>query len=233
MEQADKRVILDRYANRISEFGHGAAAIGEPKGRQAFYFDFLLQADGITRSDSILDVGCGYGDLFGYLRATGWNGRYVGVDINSTLIDEGARRYPDADLRTLDIQVDSLESGFDWCICCHALTSDTKDIPFLDHFKSMVSIMWQKCEKGLIFNLLSPLADYTNPIHARPSFGDVLPTISSLTRRFTMRHDYMPFEYAVYAYKNEQINSEFLIFARHDELLARVRELWSPIGASE
>jgi len=227
MEGTDKQAILDRYAKRIEQFGHGAAAIGEPKGRQAFYFDFLLQADGIATTDSILDVGCGYGDLYGYLRATGWNGRYVGVDINPALIEEGIRRYPDANLRTVDIQLDDMEGGFEWCICCHALTSDTKDAPFLDHLRSMVGTMWTKCEKGLIFNLLSPLADYTNPIHARPAFGDVLPIVGSLTRRFTIRHDYMPFEYAIYAYKDDQINREFLTFAHHDEHLQKVREIWS------
>ena len=225
MKDHDKKTILERYAKRIEEFGHGAAAIGEPKGRQAFYFDFLLQADGLSKTDSVLDIGCGYGELFGYMRATGWNGHYIGVDINPMLIAEGSQRYPDADLRTLDIQSDALEGGFDWCICCHALTSNTEHVPFLNHLESMLKIMWEKCSRGLIFNLLSPLADYTNPIHARPEFGDVLPIVGSLTRRFTMRHDYMPFEYAIYAYKDDHINREFLIFSRQDDHLRKVRDI--------
>lgn len=223
MKEFDKKTILDRYAARIDKFGHGAAAIGEPKGRQSFYFSFLLEAQGIGERDSILDVGCGYGDLFAYLRSNGWAGRYVGVDINPLLIEEGRRRYPEADLRTVDIQSDELEGEFDWCICCHALTSDTTEVPFLEHMESMLNLMWSKCQKGLVFNLLSPLADYTNPIHARPPFGGVLPVVSALTRRFSIRHDYMPFEYAVYAYKDDQVNRQDLIFECHSARLHAFR----------
>ena len=96
MDPVDKEKIALRYRERIREGGHGPAALGEPKGRQAFYFDFLLKFDGLQPTDSIVDIGCGYGDLFGYLRSIGWHGEYVGIDIVPELIEEARRRYPEA-----------------------------------------------------------------------------------------------------------------------------------------
>src|SRR6267142_4939127 len=191
MHPDDKQKILDRYASRIEQFGHGAAALGEPKERQAFYFDFLLQVDSLEATDSILDVGCGYGDLYSYLKSQGWHGEYLGVDINPALIEEGSRRYPEAELRVMDIQTEQPGRMFDWCFCCHALTSDTQKVPFPEHLEEMLSIMWGCCKKGLIFNLLSPLSDFRNPIHARLEFSSVLPIVVKLTNRFVLRHDYM------------------------------------------
>ena len=212
MDEFDKQKILERYADRISAYGHGAAALGEPKQRQAFYFDALAQVEGLLPDDSVVDVGCGYGDLASYLRTLGWRGQYVGLDINPQLIEEGRRRYPGADLRALDIQQDTLDQQFDWCICCHALTSNTESMPFLEHLQIMLDVMWASCRKGLVFNLLSPLADYTHPVHARPAFAEVLAVLNQLTNRFTLRHDYMPFEYAIYAYKDNAVRRDLLIF---------------------
>jgi SAM-dependent methyltransferase len=229
MHERDKRKMFDRYGSRIAQVGHGPAAIGEPKQRQAFYFDCLLQMADIGESDSVLDIGCGYGDLYGYIKSTqAWNGAYVGIDINSDLIAEGRRRYPQADLRVQDIQEKEIDFVADWVICCHALTSDTEGTPFLDHLESMLDIMWRSCRKGLVFNMLSPLADYTNEIHARPPIAEVIARVSKLTNRFNLRHDYMPFEYAVWASKENAIDRGLLIFAEHEEHFNAVTSRWSP-----
>jgi SAM-dependent methyltransferase len=226
VHEVDKEKLLARYAQRIEKLGHGTVALGEPKGRQAFYFDFLAQVDGLEPSDSIIDVGCGYGDLFDYLRGSGWRGSYLGVDINRELIEEGKRLYPDAEFRVLDIQETPLTQVSDWFFCCHALTSATEALPFIEHFESMLQLMWSCSRKGVVFNVLSPLADYTNPVHARPAFGEVLEVIAKLTNRFTVRHDYMPYEYAVYAYKENAIDRTTLVFTSHKDLLRNLTDEW-------
>jgi SAM-dependent methyltransferase len=44
---------------------------------------------------SLLDVGCGLGDLFGFLRSRGVAVRYVGVDIVAKMADAARRRFPE------------------------------------------------------------------------------------------------------------------------------------------
>jgi SAM-dependent methyltransferase len=226
MHETDKNKIIERYARRIEDVGHGAAALGEPKHRQAFFFDVLAQVDGLEASDSIVDVGCGYGDFFDFMRSRGWRGSYSGIDINPLLIEEGKRLYPEAELNAIDIQTTPLDRVWDWCVCCQALTSATEAVPFIDHFESMLRIMWSFCRKGLVFNVLSPLADYTHPVHARPPFADTLGVITKLTNRFTIRHDYMPYEYAIYAYKDSAIEPESRVFASHESRFREITKRW-------
>lgn len=230
MHDIDKAKILARYASRIDEVGHGAAALGEPKHRQALFFDILRQADGLQATDSIVDIGCGYGDLFDFLRSTGWQGAYTGIDINAQLIEEGKRVYPEAELLVVDIQATPPDRVWDWCFCCQALSSATEAVPFMDHFESMLGIMWGLCRKGLVFNLLSPLVDYTHPVHARPALADVLRVVTGLTNRFTVRHDYMPYEYAIYAYKDNEINKDNFIFTAQQEYFRELKARWRGMG---
>jgi SAM-dependent methyltransferase len=229
VHEIDKLKMFDRYGSRIASVGHGPAAIGEPKQRQAFYFECLLETAEVDPQDSVLDIGCGYGDLYSYMRsARDWTGQYVGIDINADLIAAGRSKYPDADLRAQDIQETEIGFVADWVVCCHALTSDTEGVPFLDHLSSMLDIMWRSCRKGLVFNMLSPLADYTNEVHARPPISDVIGRVTQLSNRFRMRHDYMPFEYAVCAFKDNVINRDRLTFAALDKQFVAVTSRWNP-----
>lgn len=213
MHEEDKQTIIRRYADRIQLHGHGLHAIGEPKNRQALYFSGLLRAEGFKPGDSVLDVGCGYGDLHGFLKSNQWRGNYTGVDINPDLISEGKRRHHDLNLLVQDLQKEPPSVVHDWSVSFGVLTSKTEQVPYLQHLEEMLTLMWASCRKGMVFNLLSPLADYTHPVHARPDFGDVLKIVNKLTNRFAVYHDYMPYEYILCAYKENAINRELLVFS--------------------
>jgi SAM-dependent methyltransferase len=228
MDAGDIEKIQSRYRERIIKNGYSPSAIGEPKGRQAFYFEFIQKFDGLKLSDSIVDIGCGFGDFYGYMTSKGWRGDYLGIDIVPELIDEAKRRYPNARFSVQDIQEQRIPKIFDWCISCHALSSDTAEKPFLSHFEEMINLMWAACNRGLVFNMLSPLADYTNPIHARPPISSIIDVITKLTGRFTIRHDYMPYEYAVYLYKENKIDPSLLIFDEHRLYFNEVNSFWRP-----
>lgn len=230
MHDEDKQKIIERYGNRVEQHGHGVAALGEPKNRQAFYFSGLLRADGFTSDDSVLDVGCGYGDLRSFLQSKEWRGKYTGIDINPELVAEGKRRYQDAELLVQDIQKEKPREIYDWCASFHVLTSKTEKIPYLEHLEEMLGLMWESCRKGLVFNLLSPLADYTHPVHARPAFADALKIICKLTNRFAIHHNYMPYEYLVCAYKENEINRDLLIFSAHNDSFNDVVCRWKEIS---
>lgn len=68
------------------------------EGRFSVLVDYLPH-EGI----SILDVGCGMGDLHGYLSTHGVTAEYTGVDISGKLIEEGTRKCPDLELVATDI----------------------------------------------------------------------------------------------------------------------------------
>src|SRR3989339_2012946 len=77
MNDKDKAVFIRRYRARYQQHGYSPVSLGWGKGgRQHLRFS-VLAGIGIGKEDSVLDIGCGFGDLFGYLKSTGWKGRYL------------------------------------------------------------------------------------------------------------------------------------------------------------
>ena len=54
---------------------------------QALRFEVIAAALPLERCASVLDVGCGLGDLAPFLRRRGWRGRYLGVDLLDEMVD--------------------------------------------------------------------------------------------------------------------------------------------------
>jgi SAM-dependent methyltransferase len=212
MHDLDKRKIIERYETRQRELGVGPAALGEPKQRQFFFFSMLLDVPEFARCTSILDLGCGYGDLHAWLQRIGWQGRYVGIDIVPALVEEGRKRHPKADLRVHDLQLDDLGETFDWVMSAGALGSTTEGVDYYEHLADVLGTAWRHCRVGLSFDLFSPLAEYRNPLHQHVDLHKLIAVVSAITGRFTLRHDYMPFAFATYLYKENAIDRSLSIF---------------------
>lgn len=223
MHEHDKEVIIKRYETRLKEYGSVPKALGWFKGRQCFRFYFLAQIDGVQPEDSILDLGCAFGELYPFMRSLGWHGEYMGVDIVPALIEEGRKRYSDLDLAVMDIQVKQPDRKFDWVFCSGALTSRTAEVDSYEHVKSMLGIMFNLCEKGVSVNFVSPYVDYQSEVNFHPKMSRIIEIIAELTRRFSLRHDYMPYEFTVYLYKELEISTEANIFKKHWDLYQRLR----------
>jgi SAM-dependent methyltransferase len=218
MKSNDKKKIIERYEGRLKQFGPKQKALGWLKGRQKFRFYFLEQISDSNENDSILDVGCAYADLYGYLKEQGWNGKYCGVDIVPGLIDEAKKRYPGVDARIGDILEDNFTEKYDWIYCSGALTSKTEDIDSYDHLEAMLNKMFEICNKGVSVNFCSPVVDFESEVNFHPQFDRLIKMILKLSKRFTIRHDYMPYEFTVYIYKDETVNKDANIFSAKDEL---------------
>src|SRR5688572_270423 len=106
MDSQDRDRIVDRYNQRLAEFGQDprTLASGPPERRELRFA--VLKAVGIESGMSVLDVGCGFGDFYRWLRDQGVNVRYTGVDINPALVEIAGRTHPDARFLVADLQVD-------------------------------------------------------------------------------------------------------------------------------
>ena len=81
--------IVKDFFNKLAE-KHGyspkSLAYGSEKS-QKIKFDIVTEV-GITDNCSVLDVGCGFGDYFNYLKQKGIkNIKYCGIDISNKIVD--------------------------------------------------------------------------------------------------------------------------------------------------
>ncbi len=73
-----------------------------------------LTGIGDLRNKSLLDLGCGLGCLYGYLKGAGWTGSYTGIDILDFMVKRARNRFPEARFERRDILQDPPREKWDY-----------------------------------------------------------------------------------------------------------------------
>ena len=212
MDEMEKHEVTKRYNERLKKYGYDPRTLGWLKGRQPIRFKVLSEI-GDLNNCSILDVGCGFGDLYGFLINIGLNVKYTGYDINLNLIEIAKEKHLDACFEVKDILIDEVKHKFDYILSSGVFNfklSDNKTF-----IENMLKKMFEICNKGVAADFMSGYVDFKNEDAYYTSPEEIFSFCKTLSRRVTLRHDYMPFEFCVYVYKGDRIN-ERNVFADFD-----------------
>ena len=206
MNIKDKKIYIERYSARLKNFGYDPCTLGWGGGRERQELRFKILSDiGITKGDSVLDVGCGFADLYGYLIKTKWEGSYLGIDINRDLLKVALERYPNVMVEEIDILEKDFNRNFDWVVSSGIFNARLYHQDNIRHIEDMLKKFFQISRKGVASDFMSTHVDFQHieAYHANPS--DIINIANSLTWSSVLRMDYLNYEFTVYLYK--QINS--------------------------
>jgi len=223
MDDRDRAGTVEKYRKGYSGHGYSPKALGWDKGRQDIRFEVLLSFFE-CQGKSILDIGCGFGDLNRALsRASGDSYQYLGVDLVGELIDEGRCHYPQENIRFLN--ADFLEYPFNETfdivvasgIFNHKFDSGENDL-FVDR---VLKKAWSLCTDGFAFDFLSDKVDYRydHTYHNNPE--RILGLAYGLSRNVSLRNDYMPFEFCLYVGKDDSFDRADAVFNVHKRRAGR------------
>jgi len=202
MNKEDKTEIISRYNERLDKFGPAieALAVGSEERRNIRYK--VLTGIGDLRGKRILDLGCGFGDLWGYLKNAGVECDYTGFDINARLIEIAKEKYPKANFRLIDILEEPFET-FDYIISSNAFNNKLR---YEDNYTFIEKILRVACEhatKGVAVDFLTLYVDFRRDYGFYYEPERVFSIAKKNARRVCLRHDYPLFEFCIYLYKND------------------------------
>jgi SAM-dependent methyltransferase len=106
---------------------------------------------------SLADVGCGAGDLLGYLREAGWRGRgYHGFDIVPEMVDAARRKQRGRGGRfeVRDVLRQGFPARYDYVVASGIFNLRVVDSE--RYLRRMVAAMYAACRVGVAFNVLQP-----------------------------------------------------------------------------
>jgi SAM-dependent methyltransferase len=198
---SEESKVIDFYAQRWEQYGYDTRSLGiGSRESQEIRFDVLSQIGDLSHA-SVLDVGCGFGDLHSYLERKGIHVRYTGLDIQPAFIEEARRRHPADEFFCKDIESFEPKHPPDY-----VLISGTFNVKFREDQEAWVFRMLRRmfgwAKRGVGINMLST---YYDPGHFR---GDMfycapehaLAEAHAITRWVTLRHDYLPHDFTLYLY---------------------------------
>jgi len=219
MNPADREAYHKRYTERLARFGHDPRTLGWDKGKQRERFDALTHLVPVARLGSVLDVGCGFGDLLPYLQEKGFAGAYTGIDFVPELIQVGRQAYPDACLEVADFSTFKPGESFDLVLASGIFNARLNDEDQRAYIENTLKKMWTHARVAASADFLSSYVDFRRDDLCYTSPETVFAFAKSLTRRVALLHDYMPFEFTLYLFKDDGI-AERTLFHPLEAVLA-------------
>ena len=151
-----KRIVSDHYEPLLNRYSRGHEILDwESRESQTKRFDVLI--DNVELSGKkLLDVGCGIGDLYGYLTDKGFAADYYGIDILPKMIDRAREIYPDGRFFTGDIFKESnfSKKQFDIVFCSGIFNLNMGDNE--SFLKEALPVFFAHAKSRVVFNLLDP-----------------------------------------------------------------------------
>ena len=190
------------YAAKLD--AHGATPRGVdwngPESHQLRHRQFLRLFEG-SRDGSIIDLGCGFGDFFGFLRSAGHNGHFTGYDVAPGMIEAARQLHGEGDDRSWRVGATPDEAA-DFAVASGILNvkGDVSDDVWLGYLRETLDVLAKAGRKGFGFNVLSLSSDpdrrRSNLYYADPS--EMLRyCLSRYGRSVALLQDYGLYEFTV------------------------------------
>lgn len=221
--------VIDYYRDIFGKYGaNDERSLGWSKNKQyvrfAQLFRFLFSSVEENFKKSLLDIGCGFGDMYAFLKKSELqdNIDYYGIDMMQEFIDVAVSNHPDKkdDFRCLEFLSMDESVKYDYCVASgifgHKIF-DTEDEIYEQVEKTMQKAL-NVCNIGVSFDFLSDKVDYrtsTEDFHASPA--KILEIAYKFSRRVILDNSAMPFEFCITVFKDDSFSKENTIFTKYSE----------------
>ena len=200
---ADNKWNIEYYTEQTRIYGIDSRSLnwGSAESQQ-LRFRILSEVCALD-GKSILDVGCGLGDLHGWLKSNNVNARYAGIDIVPEMVSIAQSRFDGVSFEVSNLLQDDPKPGMDVVMASGIFAKRTTEPKIF--LQSMVSRMFEIAGSAVAFNSLSSWADekeegefYADPIETMKFCRELTPWV-------TLRHDYHSRDFTIYLFKSRNI----------------------------
>lgn len=223
MEKADYETkIKDYFLELYRQYGYDERSLGWTKHKQYIRFAQLLKNFRL-HSASVLDVGCGFGDMLTFLKQRfRENISYFGVDCIPEYVSVAKEQHPEEQDQFLcaDFMKSSLWDGrtFDYIVASgifgyRCWETDEQQYQYVD---SVIGRALELCNKGISLDFLSDKTDYRTSgtdFHASPE--RILQIAYKYSRNVVLDNSALPFEFCITIMKDDSFAKEKTVFNQY------------------
>lgn len=214
------------YESLYQTYGRDEKALSWSKHKQEIRFEQLFRFFPSTRGASVLDIGCGFGDLFAYWkRECPWGGDYCGVDLVPAFIEEARTVFgtqSGARFMCGDFMKDTVlrAERFSYVVASGIFgvqTEENEDAQYA-YIDRVFERALRVSTVGIAMDFLSDKVDYRTGaynFHANPS--RILELAYRHSRNVILDNSVMPFEFTLTIMKNDAFSTETTVFDMYFE----------------
>ncbi|MBX4197834.1 class I SAM-dependent methyltransferase [Candidatus Parcubacteria bacterium] len=198
LSQNDQERISTFYRQSIADFGlddarsvHWASRYNQQKRFQ------ILSAVADLNGHSVLDVGCGLGDLYTFFLENNIDVKYSGIDIMTEFINRARERFPEARF-TLE-SIEDLKKSYDYILASGVLSFKIEN--HIAHYYALIKKMYTHASKALAFNMLDAKRHVDNSVFATYRPQEIKKFCKTFCSNIKIIEDYLDDDFTVYLYK--------------------------------
>ena len=192
------------WDKRAAEAATDCEKVEQSQRTQRMRFEaFVLYHD--LSGKSLLDVGCGAGDLWAHLQARGISCDYTGIDISPEMVKRCQERFPGVRFESRNILEWTPDQPFDYTIAVgiHNIKIDGGR----ELLEAVTRRQFELCRIATHISLLTDrytgFAPHIQPWHAE----EILTLALDITPYVVLRHDYLPNDFSVTLYRQPLIDT--------------------------
>lgn len=201
MEFDDQIRIAAYYDRLVDRYGHDPRAC-DASGRASLKVRYRVLSEVMNLSGkSVLEVGCGFGDLGAYLRQKYEGVQYTGVDISSRMIEEGQKANPGLLLYQANVLEMDPSQQFDVVLAQGIFYLLGNNAEAKMH--RLIEEIFSLARQAVAFSAISTWARQKDSTEFYADPIKLLDWCRRLTPWLVLRHDYHPGDVTMYLYKRE------------------------------
>lgn len=219
---SDTMKVHDFYNSNFEKYGYSVKSLAWIKGKQNIRFDALTKFWNLDKTFSILDIGCGFGDLnkfFSLKSITDYT--YHGIDLVEGMIATAKEMYKERDNITFecgDFLTDvSEEKKYDFIIASGIFNFKMNEIGNYENVEMILKKALDLCNPNgaVSFDFQSDKVDYfsENGVSFYNSPEKILSIAYKHSRNVILNNLYMPFEFSLTLFKNDSFEKTNLVFS--------------------
>jgi trans-aconitate methyltransferase len=198
MNPDDQKRILHYYQSALTEYGENDARSvhwSDQTGQQKRFLVLSQIAD--LNGRSVLDVGCGLGDLYKFFFSQNINADYTGIDIVPEFIVAARERFPNVQFEVKDISAET--KTYDYVLASGVLSYKVAD--HKNYYFSLIKKMYDLSAKGLAFNMLNKDTHIDDATYAAYDINEIADYCKTFCDNVQIVVDYLPQDFTIYLYK--------------------------------
>jgi SAM-dependent methyltransferase len=191
--------LTEDYEKSLKEYGAGPKALLWWDYRSMAIRFRELVTDISIDGKSILDAGCGMGDLLPFLYAKSTSFRYLGVDTNKGFINIAKERYEGHQFKVADPFKHKV-GDFDVVISSGVMNGNRPG--WLEQRKQMIKALFDQANQALVFNMAGGLKPIKHDsLIAYADAQEIFTYCGTLSKRVILRTQYLKKDFTIVMFK--------------------------------
>ncbi|MFC1849986.1 class I SAM-dependent methyltransferase [candidate division CSSED10-310 bacterium] len=193
----DLQYVIQRYKERIDKYGliFESLCSGSPEKQQLRHSVHATALKGDR--PELLDIGCGLGDFYMFLKQQGITCVYTGYDIVPEYIEKCLSTFPESNFELRNILDRGINGDFDSIVMSQVFNNNYSHSDNFEVICEAIRLAFAHTRISVSVDMLSTYVDYQNPVLFYYSPEDMFRFARSITPRVCIRHDYRLYEYCL------------------------------------